>query len=471
MKNKSQVSEQMMLPADKQLEEAVVGAMLVDKKAVDECFSVIGSQSSFFYSETQGVFLAIKSLYEKNEPIDLVSVSQELRKLDLYDSVGGDFYMIGLTQKISSGAHAEYHSRLLVQLMIRRMIIAFNQQVTGLAYNDSVDVFDLLQNWSREFDKVNDMVMVGRKTLSFEESLQELGRKIEFLSNREEHELIGVHTGFERINKYTGGYQPGEVIILAARPGMGKTSKVLKTVLENVKSGVPVGMISLEMSMYQLTARMVALDTNFHLSQLIKTGFDKQRYFESFIDHTHRMSKYPFYVDDSAKSDLTDIVVQARLWKRVYDIKLLVIDYLQLMGDKSKSGNREAEVASISRRLKLLAKELEIPVIVLSQLSRKVEERTDKRPRLSDLRESGAIEQDADIVEFIYRPEYYNLSVTETDMLNEGTDTEIIFAKYRGGSVGTTSLKWIGDKTKFVDPTSAEERKYFDDFNKEEVVF
>lgn len=449
------------LPSDLKLEEAVVGAMLVDSRSIDDCLVILKSPEAFYYPNTQNVFKAIQSLYTKTEPIDLTTISREMRSLGTLEASGGDFYLIELTQKISSGAHAEYHSRLLLQLMVRRMIVSFNQKITGLALDDSVDVFELLQGWSREFDKVNDLILNGRKTMTFKESLQDLGKKIEFLSSRGEQDLVGVHTGFERINKKTGGYQAGELIILAARPGMGKTAKVLKTALENVKTDVPVGFISLEMSMLQLTARMVSLDSNFHLSQLIKTGFDKPKYFETFLDHTHRMGNYPFYVDDSGKSDLTDIVVQARLWKRMYGIKLLVVDYLQLMVDKSKSNNREAEVSSMSRRLKILAKELEIPIIVLSQLSRKVEERPDKRPRLSDLRESGAIEQDADIVEFIYRPEYYGLDVKDSDMLNEGTDTEVIFAKYRAGSVGTTHLKWIGDKTKFVDPTSNAELKYF----------
>ncbi|WP_353161056.1 DnaB-like helicase C-terminal domain-containing protein [Myroides odoratus] len=194
----------------------------------------------------------------------------------------------------------------------------------------------------------------------------------------------------------------------------------------------------------------------------MKTGFDKPEYFQTFISHSGRMAKYQIVMKDSGVNDILDIIVEARSWKRKHDIKLLVIDYLQLVNDKTKGNNRENEVSSVSRRLKLLAKELDTPIIVMSQLSLAVETRgSSKRPLLSDLRESGSIEQDADIVEFIYRPGYYNIEINSNpeydEMTRQGADTEIIFAKYRAGSVGTTFLKWIGDKTKFIDPTDSNE--------------
>jgi replicative DNA helicase len=255
---------------------------------------------------------------------------------------------------------------------------------------------------------------------------------------------------------------------------MGKTSYVLKCAIENCKKDEAVGIISLEMSVEQLTARAVAIDTSFHLGQLLKKGFEKNDYFQSYTQHQERMSKYPLYIDDSGKTDITDIVIQAKLWQRKYGIKVLIIDYIQLMTDRSVKGNREAEISSISRRLKKLAKELNIPIIALSQLSRQCETRgASKRPLLSDLRDSGAIEQDADIVQFLYRPEYYHIDIDESQyddslhgLISAGANSEVIFAKYRAGSVGTTLLRWVGDKTKFVDVTDSFERVEYID-NKE----
>jgi replicative DNA helicase len=348
-----------------------------------------------------------------------------------------------------------------MQMYIKRQVIKMNNYIISLAYDEATDSLDLLDKYQELFDNITDLTLAGRGTMSFPDALQSLKIDIERHSaNTDELQMVGVPTGFKNTDKHTGGYREGDLVILAARPGMGKTSKVLKTVVENLKAGNPVGFISLEMSMKQLTARIVAIDTNFHLKQILKTGFEKLDYFQTYDAHCNRMNDYPFYVDDSGTSDLTEIVIRAKAWKRSKDIKLLVIDYLQLMDDRSvKSGNREAVISTISRRLKLLAKELEIPIIALSQLSRAVETRGgSKRPLLSDLRDSGAIEQDADIVEFIYRPSYYKIDIDENEyddknrsLIAQGADSEIIYAKYRGGSVATTLLKWVGDKTKFID--------------------
>jgi replicative DNA helicase len=446
-----------------EIEEAVLGAAIIDRNGLDDLFMVIKTEQAFYKMQHQYIYAAMKSLFENGEKIDLLTVSHKLKMFGKLEEAGGDMYLIQLTQKISSSAHIEYHSRLIMQKFIARLIIEFNSRTTMLAYDDATDVFDLMGKLQSQFDEISNITIAGAKSKLFKENLTDLSKKIEFLSNQTENdELIGVHTGFNSVNKYTGGYQAQELIILAARPGMGKTSLVLKTVVENAKIGNPVGFISLEMSVHQLTARVVAIDTNFHLSQLIKTGFDKQKYFESFAHHSGRMQDYPIYIDDAAETDVNTIVLKARYWKRKYGIKLLVVDYLQLMHDSSVKGNREQEISSISRRLKLLAKELEIPIIALSQLSRAVETRgSSKRPMLSDLRESGAIEQDADIIQFIYRPDYYKIEESDWDeeMVAKGANTEFIFAKYRGGSVATTHLKWIGDKTKFIDPTDDKENE------------
>ncbi|MBW3518326.1 replicative DNA helicase [Flavobacterium sp. NKUCC04_CG] len=444
-------------PHDIKIEESILGSMIATKQGLDDAMQILKDPTIFFKPEHIDIFFAIQQMYTNSEPIDLETLSAKMRALKKPNEI----LLIELVRKTVSAAHIEYHCRLLLQFKMRRMIVLFNAQITAMAMDESIDVFDLMARWTKEFDTVNNLILTGRKTQTIAEALFDLGKRIELISkSTTETPLTGIHTGFKRINHFTGGYQPQDLVILAARPGMGKTAKALKTVVENAKINVPVGIISLEMSVQQIIARIVAIDTNFHLKQLLKTGFDKLQYFDSYHQHTVRIAKYPIYMDDSGNSDITDIIILARMWKRKYGIKLLVIDYLQLMTDKSRGHNRENEVSSVSRRLKLLAKELEIPVIVLAQLSRAVETRgATKRPMLSDIRESGSIEQDADIVEFIYRPEYYSIDAKNWDeeMVAEGANTEIIFAKYRAGSIGTTYLKWLGNKTKFIDPTDDKE--------------
>lgn len=453
-----------MLPQSIQIEEAVIGAMLVDNRGVDDVMLVLRSADVFYKDAHKVIFQAIQSLYASGDPIDLITVSDELKKLGLFERSGGDFALITLTQKISTSAHIDYHSRLLLQKHLARMIIGFSHQIISLAHDETTDVFELMTRWQKEFDKVMDFTSSGRETMSFPLALEELKTSVEMLSmNKDVVKLVGVDTGFQITNKYTGGYRKQDLVIIAARPGMGKTSKVLKTAIANVAKGVPVGFISMEMSMHQLTARAVSIDTNFHLKQLIKTGFEKKEYFATLSGHTNRMKEYPLYIDDSGETDINDIIITAKLWKRKYNIEVLIIDYIQLMGDRSMKGSRENELSSISRRLKKLAKELDIPVIVLAQVNRECEKRgASKRPFISDIKDCGSIEQDADIVEFIYRPEYYNIEIERDDydvtvqhLIDMGANTEIIFAKYRAGSTGATLLKWIGDKTKFGDVEDA----------------
>ncbi|WP_370214818.1 replicative DNA helicase [Mesoflavibacter profundi] len=463
-------------PQATDIEKVVLGSMLVSVSAVDELMVLFQNPDVFYDENHQYIFSAMLNLYNKGIGIDLITVSTELKSIGKLEVVGGDYQLIQLSNKVGSAAHIEYHGRILMQYYLKRKLIMLNSAITAKAYLEETDVFRLIDDWQKGFDSVVDLTSKGRNTMTIDKALIELRNNIEVISAKtEDVKMIGVPTGFRRTDIHTGGYRNQNLIILAARPGMGKTSKVLKTIVENVKIDNPVGMISLEMSMMELTARVVAIDTNFHLKQLLKTGFEKTGYFQTYNEHSDRISKYKLIVDDSGDSDITDIVITAKMWKRVYGIKLLVVDYLQLMKDRSVKGNREAEISSISRRLKLLAKELDIPVIALSQLSRAVETRGgSKRPLLSDLRDSGAIEQDADIVEFIYRPDYYGIDIEPSQYdspvqqrcVDLGANSEIIFAKYRGGSLGTSLLKWIGDKTKFIDVEDETETvEYIDNKN------
>jgi replicative DNA helicase len=278
------------------------------------------------------------------------------------------------------------------------------------------------------------------------------------LSRADQVNLTGVATGFKVLDDFTGGWQPSDLIIIAARPGMGKTSFVLKTTLECGIRNIPCAFFSLEMSSNQLSARTIANNSNFHLSQLIRKGFEKPEYFNTLSSKIDKMKDFPIYIEDTPSMDIRDIVSKARIMKRKHDIKILIVDYIQLIVDKTKANNREQEISSITRNLKLIAKELNIPVIALSQLNRSVETRTDKHPKLSDLRESGAIEQDADIVTFLYRHEYYYPDSPLDDWLvNKGANAEFSFAKYREGSLETIGLQFDGNKVKYSDPQEHDE--------------
>lgn len=444
-----------------ELEQAVLGSAMLDNNGLFDVVSILRSPNAFYKESHRYIYEAILDLFKNNEPVDILTVSARLKTMKKLDLAGGDFYLIELTRKISSSAHSEYHARIIMQKQIARNIIAFNSKITAAAYDESTDVFDLLANWSKEFDAVADLISVGRSTMKWKPSLEELKLTVEMLSRKDiDNSLVGVDTGFKRINQYTGGYRKQDLVIVAARPGMGKTAKVLKTAVANLKKDVPVGFISGEMSMAQLTARAVAIDTNFHLNQLMKYGFEKSEYFVTLQAHICRIENWPLYVDDSGNMDISDVIIKAKDWYRKHNIQLLIIDYIQLMKDRSKKwNNRSDELLDISRRLKLLAKELNIPLIVLAQVNRECEKRgSSKRPMVIDIKDCGAIEQDADIIEFIYRPSEYGIEMNEDDyeshlhpLINKGANAEIIFAKYRGGAKNTTLLKWIGDKTKFVD--------------------
>lgn len=444
-----------------ELEEAIIGSLLIDSSSIDECLMILKTSEVFYKEQHKLIFDAIRLLHLNNENIDLLTVSHKLKTLNQLEQVGGDFYLIQLTQKISSSAHIEYHSRIVLQMWVKREMIKTSSELIESAYDFDIDVFDLIAIQSMSLDTINEKVMSGVTDLSMSEGMKLIEKRIEVLSSKKEYELSGCYTGFKKVDLVTNGFQSSDLIVIAARPGMGKTSLVMKTLLENVKRGNPVGFISCEMSTQQLMTRMVACNSHFHLNQLFRNGFEKMEYFQQFRELRNQMEQLPAYFDD-VSLDIQDVISKIRLWKRKYGIKLVIIDYLQLMSCNSLGKNkiREQEIATISRSLKRLAKELKIPILLLSQLSREVESRGDKRPMLKDLRESGAIEQDADMVAFIYRPSYYNIE-PDDDMLAMGANTEFIIAKHRNGSLDRKGLYFDENKTKFMDP---------EDFNPNESI-
>lgn len=433
------------------LEEAVLGAMMIDRKGIDDVIDILHPDA--FYKEShQRIYKAIIKLFETSQPIDLLTVSNQLRSQADLDFVGGDFYLIGLTQKVSSSAHVEFHARVILQKYIQRRLITISNEIIQESYDETRDVFDLLDDAESKLFEVTQGNL--KKSSEKSESLvKQALEKIEEISNKEG--MSGVASGFYKVDEITSGWQPSDLVIIAARPGMGKTAFVM-SMAKNIaiKFNQGVAIFSLEMSSVQLITRMISSETGL-TSEKLRKGNLLAHEWEQLNVKVKDLSNAPIFIDDTPSLSIFDLRAKARRLVSQHDIKIVIVDYLQLMtsGTNSKSGNREQEISMISRNLKALAKELEVPVIALSQLSRAVETRGgSKRPLLSDLRESGAIEQDADIVSFIYRPEYYK----QTEWDDEGRtncegQAEFIIAKHRNGGLDNIRLKFIGHLAQFAD--------------------
>ena len=433
-----------VMPQAIDLEESVLGACLLDKNAFVKVIEGI-SEESFYLQSHQHIFGAMMSLFEALKPIDTLTVKNELEKKGKLKEVGGVMYLMDLMDKIGSSANVEYHAMILKQKYIQRKIIEVSTNSINEAFENEKDVLELLNDLEQSIYKINDSNLSGGfekvKTVA-----PKVYAKIEQLSRRKES-ITGVPTGFKDMDKMTSGWQNSDLIILAARPGMGKTALTLCLAYNAAAANVPVGIFSLEMSTPQLVQRMVSMDSMIPAFRL-KEGKLKNGEWEKLSESVDRVSDLPIFIDDTPALNIFEVRAKCRRLKQQHGVGMIVLDYLQLMNGAGGKKNREQEISTISRGLKSLAKELDIPVIALSQLSRAVETRGgDKKPQLSDLRESGAIEQDADIVTFIYRPEYYGLEEMEDEGLSE-----VIFSKNRHGSLGSVNLKFLKDNVKFVDP-------------------
>ena len=433
------------------LEEAVLGAMLIDKKGVDEVIDILQAEA-FYKASHQYIFESIFELFEASEPIDLLTVSNNLKKKGKLEVTGGNPYLVSLTQKVASSAHIEFHARIILQKYIQRSLIKISSEIIENSYKDSIDVFDLLDEAeSKLYDVTQGNIKKSSETA--QSLVIQAKRRIEDISKRQG--LSGVSTGFEKLDKLTSGWQPSDLIIIAARPGMGKTALTLSMARNiAVLKEIPVAFFSLEMSSVQLITRLISAETGLS-SEKLRTGKLEAHEWEQLNVKVSALEKAPLFIDDTPSLSIFDLRAKARRLASQHGIKLIIIDYLQLMTavTNNKSGNREQEISTISRNLKALAKELDVPVIALSQLSRAVETRGGtKRPLLSDLRESGAIEQDADIVSFIYRPEYYGINEWDDEERSpsEG-QAEFIVAKHRNGGLDNIRMKFIGHLGKFED--------------------
>jgi replicative DNA helicase len=428
-------------PQNIDAERSTLGSMLLEKEAIEKGTEVLKPED--FYREAHRViFEVIIHLSNKGEPIDIITVSEELTRRNMLDKVGGIPYLTALANAVPTAANVEYYAKIVAEKSLLRSIISVATNIVGMGYEGAEEVNVILDEAEKQIFQVTQR----RNTkgfVSLRNILIETFERIEKLYESKGG-VTGLPTGFTDFNRMTAGLQPSDLIILAARPSMGKTTFALNIAQSaSVELKIPVVVFSLEMSKEQLALKLLCSEAGVD-NQRIRTGTLMDADWPRLSHALGSLSEAAMFIDDTPGISALDIRARARRIKAEHGLGLIVIDYLQLMQGKARSENRQQEVSEISRTLKSLARELNVPVVALSQLSRAVEQRTDKRPNLSDLRESGSLEQDADLVAFLYREDYYN---PDTDKKNI---TELIIAKQRNGPVGTVELLFQKEFSKFV---------------------
>ena len=436
-------------PQAVELKETVLGALMLEKDSIIAVQEYI-TADAFYTEEHRLIYKAIESLSAELKPIDLYTVTERLKARKELKKVGGAAYLAQLTQKVGSAANIEFHAKIIAQKYVQRELIRSATEIQRRSYDEDQDVTDLIGFAESEIFKVAEG-HVKRSVQNAKDILTKALAQIEQAS-KNTSAFNGVPSGFMAIDRVTLGWQPSDLIIIAARPSMGKTAFVLSMARNMaIDHEAPVAFFSLEMSAVQLMMRLIVAETGLSGTD-IKSGRLTPEQWRHLESATKPLGTAPLYIDDTPALSVFEFRSKARRLKIHHDIKIIVIDYLQLMtGNQDSKGNREQEVAFISRTLKAIAKELDIPIIALSQLNRSTETRGgSKRPQLSDLRESGAIEQDADIVAFIHRPEYYGINTDENGMPTAGM-AEIIIAKHRNGAVTDVKLRFLKDQARFAD--------------------
>ncbi len=438
------------------LEEAVLGALLIDNRAYEEVEGILSPQSFYLDAHTS-IYEAMSRLVNKYAPIDLLTVTEELKRMNALELVGGPFYLVELTNKVASSANIQAHAKVIQECFLKREVVRIGNSAIQKAYDDSSDVFELIDATANQVMALEAPYQGQRSYDGDDLAMAELER-----IDAQEHstsELLGVPTGFSEMDKAIMGWEPENAYVIAARPGMGKTALMLNIAeTAALDYAAPIGIFSLEMSRTQLTQRMGAKLAQIPLEKVRMSSKMTQEERGHYRQQIQRLAGTPFLVDDTPAVTLAHIRRRVREWKKKYpDLKGIIIDYLQLMGGEGNNrDNREQEVSKVSKGLKALAKEQNIFVIELAQLSRAVETRGgSKRPQLSDLRESGSIEMDADMVSFIYRPEYYGILEDEQGRSLKGV-VELIIAKNRHGKLGTIKLKADLERMTFSTWTEAD---------------
>jgi replicative DNA helicase len=435
-------SLQKLPPQSIEAEEAVLSAILIDNSTLLDVIDIV-SPDDFYRSAHKKIFRCIKDLFSKNEPVDLITLVNALREQNHLEDIGGASYLSFLIDSVPAAVSPPHYAKIIQEKSSLRRLIANSNEIIRQCFENSKDIDSVIEYSERTIFEISEQ----KNRQAFHPISKIIELNIDALEERQgNHALVtGVPTGFSRLDQLTSGFQRSDLIIIAARPAMGKTAFALNLARNAAILGnVPVAIFSLEMSKEQLSMRMLCAEARVDSSN-IRSGFLSGNDWNKLTDAAGVLTDALIYIDDSPDISATTIRTKSRRLKMDKNLGLIIIDYIQLMRGSSHTERRDLEISEISRSLKILAKELDIPVIALSQLNRKLEERSDKRPQLSDLRESGALEQDADVVSFIYRDEVYN---KDENNPNRGT-AEIILAKQRNGPTGTAMLTFLKSYTRF----------------------
>ncbi len=428
-----------MPPQAVEVEQAVLGAMMLEQRAIGRAIEILDKNEGCFYHAPHGrIFEAMKTLFEQGTAVDQLTLTEELKRRGQLDDIGGVVYLAKLSSEVATAANIDFHARIVLERALSRKLIEAASGIIEWAYAADEDVQTLIDRAEQQLFSLSE----NQLGAGFEPLTKVMGDAFEHIEriHAKTGTVLGVDTGFAALNELTSGFQKGDLVILAARPSVGKTALAL-TLGRNaaVEAGVGVAIFSLEMSKMQLAQRLLSAETKVDLHKL-RTGRLREEDWIHLTRNIDRLAQAPIYIDDTPSISVLEARAKARRLQREYGIGLVVIDYLQLMSGHSRAQSREQEISHISRGLKAMAKELDVPVLALSQLSRAVESRTDRRPQLSDLRESGSLEQDADVVMFIYRPDMYGLKSPDGESL-EGV-AQIIIGKQRNGPVDSVDLMW-----------------------------
>lgn len=449
-------SEGRVPPQAVDVEMAVLGAMMLDKGAIAKAIEIL-DETTFYKPAHTRIFAAMTALFERSEPVDLITLVEELRRRADLDKVGGEYYLTELTTKVTTAANIEYHAHIVLEKALMRQLISSSSEVVGRAYSETEDALDLLDEAEQKIFQISEQRM-KKSFVSMNTAVHQTMEMIESIHGKHSG-VTGVPSAFTELDNFTGGFQKSDLIVVAGRPSQGKTALVL-SIARNaaILHDVPVGFFSLEMSAQQLVLRLICAEARVD-AHSVRTGRLPEDEWRKLSTSVGKLYKAKIFLDDTPALSALEIRAKARRLKAEHNIGLIVVDYLQLMQGPKNAQSREQEISTISRSLKALAKELNIPVLALSQLNRAVEMRGDKRPVLADLRESGAIEQDADVVLFVHRPEMFGITTDENNEPTEGM-AEIIIGKQRNGPTGSARLAFVKQYARFENLTRFREAAF-----------